>query len=115
MRHTQRFVAAAVALVLAFAALPAFAAGAGTVNVNTASLEQLQLLPRVGPSVAQRIVDHREKNGAFKNLEDLMLVRGIGEATFEQLKPYIALSGTTTLTEKVQLPRQAKSAPAAKG
>ncbi len=115
MRHTQRFVAAAVALVLAFAALPAFAAGAGSVNVNTATVDQLQLLPRIGPAVAQRIVEHREKNGAFKSLEDLMLVRGIGEATFEQLKPYVALSGSTTLTEKVQLPRQAKSSPAAKG
>ncbi len=114
MSQSHRFVAAALALVLALAALPAFAASGGTVNVNTATVDQLQLLPRIGPAVAQRIVEHREKNGAFKSLEDLMLVRGIGESTFEQIKPYVALSGATTLAEKVQLPRQAKSAPAAK-
>lgn len=114
MSKTHRFVAASLALVLALAALPVYAGQAATVNVNTATAEQLQLLPRIGPAVAQRIVEHREKNGAFKILEDLMLVRGIGEATFEQLKPYVALSGATTLAEKVQVPRQAKSAPAAK-
>ncbi len=113
LRH--RLVAAAVALCLFATALPAFAAGQ-TVNVNNATLEQLQLLPRVGPSVAARIVEHREKNGAFKTAEDLMLVRGIGEATFELIKPYVALSGSTTLTEKVRTPKKAKEGdPAAKG
>lgn len=114
MSQSHRFAAAALALVLALAALPAYAAPGGTVNVNTATVDQLQLLPRIGPAVAQRIVEHREKNGAFKSLEDLMLVRGIGESIFEQIKPYVALSGATTLAEKVQLPRQAKSSPAAK-
>lgn len=102
-----RLVAAALAFCLFVTALPAFAAS-GTVNVNNATVEQLQLLPRIGPAVAARIVEHREKNGAFKAAEDLMLVRGIGESTFEQLKPYVALSGATTLTEKVKLPKQAK-------
>ena len=111
MSQSHRCLAAALALVLALAALPAYAAPGGTVNVNMATVDQLQLLPRIGPAVAQRIVEHREKNGAFKSLEDLMLVRGIGESTFEQIKPYVALSGATTLAEKVQLPRQAKSAP----
>ena len=59
-------------------------------------------LPRVGPAVAQRIVDFREQNGSFKAVEDLMLVRGIGEKTFERLAPYITLSGETTLSEKVR-------------
>ena len=113
-----RLVAAAAALLLAVATVPAFAAPAegGKVNVNTASVEQLQLLPRVGPAVAARIVEHREKNGDFKSAEELMLVRGVGESTFELMKPYVAVSGGTTLTEKVPTPKKAKGeATAAKG
>lgn len=107
----HRTITAALALALALVALPAFAAEAGgTVNVNSASVEQLQLLPNVGPALAQRIVEHRDKNGAFKTAEDLMLVRGIGEASFARLKPYVATSGSTTLTEKVRVPRAPKSA-----
>ena len=89
------------------------AASAGTVNVNTATAEQLQLLPRIGPSVAQRILEYRKENGKFASLDDLMLVRGIGEATFGQLKPYVSLSGDTTLSHKVKVSRGGKPAPAA--
>ena len=74
----------------------------GKVNINEAGVDELALLPRIGPAVAQRIVDFREENGSFKAAEDLMLVRGIGEKTFDQLAPYVALSGETTLTEKVR-------------
>ena len=88
------------------------AAAPGVVNVNTASAEQLQLLPRIGPSVAQRIVDYRKENGKFDSVEDLMLVRGIGESTFAQLKPYVSLSGETTLTAKVKSARGGKPAQA---
>jgi competence protein ComEA len=111
MKHSSRWITTLVALALALAALPAFAAEAATgkVNVNTASASQLALLPRVGPAVAQRIVEHREANGAFKSLEDLMLVRGIGEKTFELLAPYVALSGETTLQAKVRAPRPAEA------
>ncbi|MGE0640777.1 MAG: ComEA family DNA-binding protein [Thermoanaerobaculia bacterium] len=113
MLHPNRLrqlVLAAVALCLVATAVPAVAAPAGkTVNINNASVEQLQLLPRIGPSVAARIVEHREKNGPFKAVEDLMLVRGIGESTYEGLKAYIATSGATTLDEKVQLPRKPKA------
>ena len=91
------------------------AAGAGSVNVNTASVEQLQMLPRIGPSVAQRILDYRKENGKFGSLDDLMLVRGIGESTFAQLKPYVSLSGDTTLTQKVKVARGGKPAQAAAG
>ena len=89
---------------------PALAGEGKTVNVNTATAAEFQLLPRIGPSVAARLIEQREKNGPFKSLDDLMLVRGIGEATYEQLKPYVALSGPTTLIEKVKLPRAPKSA-----
>ena len=82
----------------------------GVVNVNTATVQQLQLLPRIGPSVAQRILDYRKENGKFDSVEDLMLVRGIGEATFAGLKPYVSLSGETTLTAKVKSARGSKPA-----
>jgi competence protein ComEA len=108
MRASRRITTTAlVALVLLVAAMPAAAAGAGKVNINQASADQLALLPRVGPSVAQRIVEFREANGPFRSIEDLMLVRGVGEKTFELLEPYLSLEGSTTLTEKVRAPRQA--------
>ena len=91
------------------------AAAAGTVNVNTATAEQLQMLPRIGPSVAQRILDYRKENGKFGSLEDLMLVRGIGESTFAQLKPYVSLTGETTLQTKVKSSRGAANAKAPAG
>ena len=93
-----------VALVVAGLAIAAQAAE-GKVNINEADVAQLALLPRVGPAVAQRIVDFREENGAFKSVEDLMLVRGIGEKTFERLAPYVTLTGETTLSAKVRLGR----------
>lgn len=110
MRLHQRISAAAAVLCLVLAALPALAAEGRTVNVNTATAAEFELLPRIGPAVAARIVEQREKNGPFKTLDDLMLVRGIGESTYEQLKPYVALAGPTTLTEKVKLPRAPKGA-----
>jgi competence protein ComEA len=94
------------ALVLA-AAAGAAAEPQGTVNINSAGAEQLSLLPRVGSVVAQRIIDFREQNGNFKTAEDLMLVKGIGEKTFELIRPYVSLSGETTLAEKVSPPRKA--------
>lgn len=78
------------------------------VNINTASADQFKLLPRVGESIAKRIVEFREKNGDFKKVEDLMLVKGIGSKNFETLKPYLAVSGSTTLDAKVRLPRKQK-------
>ena len=103
MRRTTRHTAWMLMTALVVAGLGAAAEAAeGKVNVNGASVEQLALLPRIGPAVAQRIVEFREENGAFKSVEDLMLVRGIGEKTFERLAPYIALSGETTLSEKVR-------------
>ena len=87
------------------AAVPGLAAEGKKINVNSADASQLALLPRVGPSLAQRIIDYRKQNGPFKKAEDLMLVRGIGEKTFELLKPYVATSGETTLKEKVHASR----------
>lgn len=73
----------------------------GKVNINTADVEQLTLLPRVGPVVAQRIVDFREQNGDFKTAKDLLLVSGIGDRTFDLIQPYVSVEGETTLSSKV--------------
>ena len=96
-----------VLLALVFtAALPALAAE-GSVNINSAGIEELSLLPRVGATVAERIIEFRTENGDFKSTEDLLLVKGIGEKTFEQMAPYVTVKGATTLSEKVSSPRSA--------
>lgn len=63
----------------------------GKVNINTASAEELDTLPGVGPSIAQRIIDYRTANGPFRSIEDLKNVRGIGDATFEKLKDKVTV------------------------
>jgi competence protein ComEA len=121
MKNTQnaenvnRAAAGLLVFALLLASLPAWgAADSKVVNVNNASASQLALLPRVGPSVAERIVDYRKQNGPFKKLEDLMLVQGIGEKTFQLLKPYVAISGETTLKEKVKGSRSSSSSKSTK-
>lgn len=61
------------------------------VRINTATLEQLDTLSGVGPSIAQKIIDYRTQNGGFKNVEELKLVSGIGDKLFEKIKDEIAL------------------------
>ena len=70
--------------------------GGDKVNINTASLEELQKLPRVGPQIAQRILDYRKENGGFKKIEDILKVRGIGEKVFSQLKDLITVGPEAT-------------------
>ena len=107
MYRTNRVVMILLLVVLTLSAAGSLAAEAsGVVNINTADSEQLSLLPRVGPTVAQRIVDFRQENGRFQTLEDLMLVRGIGEKTFELIKPHITLEGQTSLKDKIRPPRE---------
>jgi competence protein ComEA len=61
------------------------------ININTASLEELDTLPEIGPITAQKIIDYREANGAFKTVEDLLEVEGIGEATFNKVRDLITV------------------------
>ncbi len=113
MFHTHNTLRLVIGIaLLALASLGAAGASdapVGVVNLNTASVEQMQLLPGIGPAVAARIVAQRDTEGPFRKAEELMLVRGVGERTFANLKPWIALDGKTTLTEKVRLPRAPKA------
>lgn len=90
----------ALALVVALASAPALAGGephvSGTVNVNTATAEQLQLLPGIGEARAQAVIAARKRRGGFKQVEDLLEVKGIGEVSLEQLRPYVTVEGRTT-------------------
>jgi competence protein ComEA len=67
------------------------AAAGGKVNLNTATLAELDSLPGVGPVLAQRILDHREKNGPFRTVSDLRQVDGIGDTRYEQLKDLVTV------------------------
>ena len=65
--------------------------GGALVNINTADAKQLDTLPGVGPSMAQRIIEYREANGGFSMPEDLKKVRGIGDAKFQKLQDKICI------------------------
>lgn len=89
---------------LAFYAFSSVAMAA--VNLNTASVEELKSLPGIGAATAQKIVEYREQNGAFKTPEDIQKIKGIGAKKFEKLKDEI-----TVETEVKK--EAAKKAPAA--
>jgi competence protein ComEA len=69
----------------------------GVVNVNTATAEQLELLPGIGPARARAILEARRARGGFKSLEELEEVDGIGPAALERLRPHVTLTGKTTV------------------
>jgi competence protein ComEA len=94
----RRFVAAVLAVALAALAVPSFA-GSGAkpaptarVNINTASVDQLTTLPGVGPTLAARIVEHRQKSGAFRSTQELMNVKGIGEKNYARIEQWLTVS-----------------------
>jgi len=85
--------AAAIAVFSLASAYAQSPAPKAKVNINTASVSELETLPRVGPKVAQRIIDFRTKNGGFKKIEEIMKVQGIGEKVYEDIKDLITVGG----------------------
>lgn len=63
----------------------------GLININTANQSALESLPKIGPTIAQRIIEYRNTNGAFKNTADIKNVKGIGDKTFEQIRDKITV------------------------
>ena len=93
----RRFVATGLALAMAalLTAGPALAAAkpapTAKVNLNTATVEQLTTLPGVGPGLAARIVEYRQKSGRFGSPQELMNVRGIGEKNFQKIEAWLTV------------------------
>ena len=61
------------------------------ININTATREQLQILPGIGPAYSGRIIEWREENGTFTTKDQLLEIKGIGEKRLEKIKPLITL------------------------
>jgi competence protein ComEA len=106
VNRTARAFAPALLLLLGLglAASPALAADggdlSGVVNLNTATAEQLMLLPGIGEAKARAILDRRKQQGGFKTVDELVEVKGIGTAALERIRPFVAIQGKTSLSRQ---------------
>ncbi len=94
LRRMSWAIALGIALVLAPAAAMAQTGPVSTgdkINLNTATVEQLQALPGVGPATAKSIVEYRNKVGKFNKIEEVLNVKGIGEKKFQRIKDRLTL------------------------
>jgi competence protein ComEA len=89
MRVTAFAALLAVTPAVAAQSAPVTAAKVALVAVNVVGVDELVALPRIGPALAQRIVDYRKANGPFRQVDDLAKVAGIGPKLLEQLRPLV--------------------------
>jgi comEA protein len=81
------------------------------IDLNAANMKELEELPGVGPTTAQAILDFREKNGRFKRVEDLLVIRGISAGKLQKMRPYLTVSAPPKLPENSASPAAGKPAP----
>lgn len=93
--HALRLLVAGTLLATALA-VPTLAS-TGVVNVNTATVDELILLPGIGESKARAIVERRQKEGAYREVEELLEVKGIGDAALDKIREHVVIEGRTTL------------------
>ena len=106
-----RFVAGAAALALLLMSSPVLEAvqtpaqdvakpsSSSLINLNAATAAELEKLPGVGPAMATRILEYRQKSGGFKKIEELMNVKGIGEKSFLKMKPLVTVAPVKVLPQ----------------
>ncbi len=96
MRHSARQLVFLLAVACAVAGAQARKKPpAHPIDLNSASVEQLQELPGIGPGTAKAIVRFREKSGPFHRVEDLLAIRGITKRRLEKLRPYVTVTPPT--------------------
>ena len=88
---TRPFKIAACILLISMLLVPVYLMAAEKINLNTATLEELMTLERIGPKYAQRIIDYRETHGPFEKIKDIIKVKGIGPKTFDANKDVITV------------------------
>ena len=92
MVFQKRLISVLLAVVFVFVfSIALYAAGDGKININTAGVEELVKLEKIGEKYAQRIIQYREKNGPFEKPEDIMKVKGIGSKIWELNKDRIVV------------------------
>ena len=88
------------------------------ININTANSEELQQVPGVGPVTAEKILQMRKSYGAFKSVDDLLSIRGIGKKRLEKMRKYLTVSKSASLNKPAcpgcakPVPSQSKTPPA---
>ncbi|WP_306606424.1 helix-hairpin-helix domain-containing protein [Azonexus sp.] len=87
-------------ITLGLALLASIGTAFAAVNLNTATLAELDTLKGVGPGKAKAIVEYREKNGPFKSVDDLTLVKGFGEKSIEKLRPDLTVGDGNAVKKK---------------
>jgi competence ComEA-like helix-hairpin-helix protein len=74
------------------------------ININTANSEELQQVPGIGPATAEKILQMRKSYGAFKNVDDLLSIRGIGKKRLEKMRKYLTVTKSASLNKPATCP-----------